>query len=167
MSKNPRGVSFDEEKALELYNQGLTDREIGEKLFVSSSSICGWRHRRGLPANYSPMYRGKRPEVTVEVPEGLKTVKEREEGEPTNAEPAQEIKPCPAEEGKPCPEREEKPDITDAGDPAAAGPVEIALSLGGGDVSLRAEDLDRAGELAGILRDLIDSMERKGEHGKR
>ena len=91
MSKNPRGISFDEEKALELYNQGLTDREIGDKLFVSGTTICGWRHRRGLPVNYSPMYRGKRPEVTVEVPEGLKTVKEREEGEPTNAEPAQEV----------------------------------------------------------------------------
>ncbi len=91
MGRKPGGICFDEEKALELYHQGLTDREIGDKLFVSSASICGWRHRRNLPVNFSPMYRGKRPEVTVEVPEGLKTVREREKDETALMEQAQEI----------------------------------------------------------------------------
>lgn len=92
MGRKPGGISFDEEKALELYHQGLTDREIGDKLFISSASICGWRHRRNLPVNYSPMYRGKRPDVTVEAPEGLKTVREREKDETALMEQVQEIR---------------------------------------------------------------------------
>ena len=41
----------DHDKRLELYRQGLTDREIAERLNYSRSTIRGWRERNGLPMN--------------------------------------------------------------------------------------------------------------------
>ncbi len=41
----------DHDKRLELYRQGLTDREIAERLNYSRSTIRGWRGRNGLPMN--------------------------------------------------------------------------------------------------------------------
>ena len=34
-----------------LYDSGLTDKEIGEKLYLHETSVFGWRTRRGYPAN--------------------------------------------------------------------------------------------------------------------
>ena len=39
------------EKRLALYRQGLNDREISERLYVSSNAITNWRARNDLPAN--------------------------------------------------------------------------------------------------------------------
>lgn len=43
-------LSFDEAKALELYNKGLSDRQIAAGLenVVTKHGIRAWRHRRGL-----------------------------------------------------------------------------------------------------------------------
>ena len=43
----------DHEKRLALYNQGLGDREIGERLYLTSSAIAFWRRVNGLPANHT------------------------------------------------------------------------------------------------------------------
>lgn len=134
MGRKPGTTSFDEEKALELYHKGMNDREIAGELYVSSASICAWRQRRGLPTNFSPMYRGKRPVVTVDVPEGLKTDKEREEIELTKAETMRELRPC-----------------TDAEVPAT-GPVEISLSLCGGLSACGRRTLQGPGRLQGLCR---------------
>ena len=45
-----------------LYAKALNDREIAERLGIASPTIAGWRHRRGLPPNYSPCYEPKTPE---------------------------------------------------------------------------------------------------------
>jgi DNA-binding NarL/FixJ family response regulator len=39
------------QRRLELYNQGLTDAAIAEKLFISSTVIFRWRKNNGLAAN--------------------------------------------------------------------------------------------------------------------
>lgn len=36
---------------MSLYNQGLTDREIAEKLNRKPSTIAGWRYSNGLASN--------------------------------------------------------------------------------------------------------------------
>lgn len=43
-----------ESRRLELYNNGLNDREIAEEIGVSSPSICSWRKRRKLTRNVEP-----------------------------------------------------------------------------------------------------------------
>ena len=45
-------------RGLELYHQGLIDKEIAKELKVVSSTICGWRKRNGLSPNAGPW--GKR-----------------------------------------------------------------------------------------------------------
>ena len=40
------------EERMELYNQGLTDSQISDRLMLSHGCIRYWRVRRGLPANY-------------------------------------------------------------------------------------------------------------------
>jgi len=45
----------EEARRMKLYNQGLSDTEIGEVLGMTTSGVCCWRNSRGLPAN-----RGKR-----------------------------------------------------------------------------------------------------------
>lgn len=42
---------IDHDKALELYNAGMVDREIGKTLKFSTKSICDWRNRNNLPSN--------------------------------------------------------------------------------------------------------------------
>ena len=45
-------ISFDEhQERLQLYSQGLNDREIAEKLYLSSNAIFRWRHINNLPDN--------------------------------------------------------------------------------------------------------------------
>lgn len=41
----------DHEMRLELYNMGLSDKEIAEKVFVTQSAISGWRRKNGLKTN--------------------------------------------------------------------------------------------------------------------
>ena len=41
----------DHEKRMALYGQGLSDREIGEKLHLSYATIAYWRRINGLPSN--------------------------------------------------------------------------------------------------------------------
>lgn len=48
----------DSRQRLELYRQGLNDREIAERVGVSTVAIAQWRHRRGLPPN-----KHKRPDI--------------------------------------------------------------------------------------------------------
>ena len=55
-----------EENAIryQLYNQGLIDREIAEKVGVKYSSIAEWRRQRNLPANGG----GKSPGERISIP---------------------------------------------------------------------------------------------------
>lgn len=43
-------MQTEHERRLELYRQGLNDREIGEAVGMTASGIKGWRRRHGLPA---------------------------------------------------------------------------------------------------------------------
>lgn len=47
--------SFDPAQAQRLYDKGLTDSEIAERLGVSAGAITGWRHNEGL----GPKRRGR------------------------------------------------------------------------------------------------------------
>ena len=40
------------QERLDLYNQGLSDYDIGTLMNVAQSAICYWRKRKGLPANH-------------------------------------------------------------------------------------------------------------------
>lgn len=52
-STGPR--TFDEEKALELYNKGMSDGEIARELGVKRhTTIHAWRKRKKLDANHKP-----------------------------------------------------------------------------------------------------------------
>lgn len=55
----------DHEMRLELYNMGLSDKEIAEKVFVTQSAISGWRRKNGLKTN------NPRPIVTRKVEEKM------------------------------------------------------------------------------------------------
>ena len=46
---------FDTERAMELYEKGLVDREIGEQVGVSDSTITRWRREKDLLANGAPV----------------------------------------------------------------------------------------------------------------
>lgn len=46
---NPRALNWEE--ARELYSQGLTDREIADRLERKATSVASWRIRMGLPPN--------------------------------------------------------------------------------------------------------------------
>lgn len=50
--RHGRTYSFNTAAAMELYHQGLCDREIGEELGVSDSAIRNWRNRNGLPSKF-------------------------------------------------------------------------------------------------------------------
>lgn len=50
--KAHRHLSFDEDAARAMYEQGANDREIAETVGTSSGVICQWRQRRGLPSPY-------------------------------------------------------------------------------------------------------------------
>lgn len=41
----------EEKERRKLYDQGLTDQEIAESLYLSKHAVYNWRRRRGLPAN--------------------------------------------------------------------------------------------------------------------
>ena len=41
----------EEKKRLDLYNQGMSDAEIANRVYVTKSVICNWRTRRGLSPN--------------------------------------------------------------------------------------------------------------------
>ncbi len=47
-----RSLSANEHNArMALYEQGLTDEEIGEMLFLSRKAVFAWRKKNGLPAH--------------------------------------------------------------------------------------------------------------------
>jgi hypothetical protein len=49
----------EEERRLELYHQGLNDKEIAKVLGLSKEAFRDWRVRRGLPANVKPKWTGE------------------------------------------------------------------------------------------------------------
>lgn len=55
--------TLDWDKAKELYDRGLSDREIAEKIGGSRKSVEKWRSRNGLPAN-KPAGKGKKRDAT-------------------------------------------------------------------------------------------------------
>ena len=49
--KKTRLSESKEKERLDLYNQGLSYREIAPKCFVCKDAIFYWRKKRGLPPN--------------------------------------------------------------------------------------------------------------------
>ena len=49
-----------------LYNQGLIDKEIAEKVGVNNSTIAEWRKRRNIPANGGGKGSGERISIPME-----------------------------------------------------------------------------------------------------
>lgn len=101
VEKLPRrmgGVSFDENRAEELYNDGLCDHDIAECLGISRSTVADWRRRNGLECHRAPpgYIKGKKRE---EIPEP----EDAPEPEPEPTEPpepaAQEEPPRMSIEG--------------------------------------------------------------------
>lgn len=55
----------DHEMRLELYNMGLSDKEIAEKVFLTQSAISGWRRKNNLKTNHP------RPVITQKIEEKM------------------------------------------------------------------------------------------------
>ena len=49
-----------------LYNQGLIDKEIAEKVGVNNSTIAEWRKQRNIPANGGGKGPGERGSIPME-----------------------------------------------------------------------------------------------------
>ena len=49
-----RRKRIDNEKAMELYNRGLCDPDVAEKLGVSRDAVREWRKRNGLEGHKAP-----------------------------------------------------------------------------------------------------------------
>jgi len=58
--QKPRG-KLDKGKALELYQQGMTDTEIANRLDASYKTVAGWRERSGMPPNQGNDRERRRP----------------------------------------------------------------------------------------------------------
>lgn len=72
----PRRSTFDKDRARALYAEGKTDVEIADMIGATAAAVKTWRRREGL---YTPRPNsdGTRPEVTVEIPEGLQPAAKR------------------------------------------------------------------------------------------
>ena len=98
VEKLPRrmgGVRFDENRAEELYNDGLCDHDIAECLGIGKSTVADWRRRNGLACHRAPpgYIKGKKRsqiQESEEVPP-----EPTEPPEPVTAEqpPAEEVPP--------------------------------------------------------------------------
>lgn len=53
--------TFDRSAAMELYQRGMVDREIGEALGVSQQAVCIWRNSNNLAPNIRPDLRAGGP----------------------------------------------------------------------------------------------------------
>jgi len=51
-------TTFNEKIALQLYNSGKNDTQIGEVVGKRSNAIAQWRHRRKLPVNIGNLANG-------------------------------------------------------------------------------------------------------------
>lgn len=58
--RSERMKKIQDEKAMELYNQGLSDREVGEHFGVSARAVQQWRNDRDLPSKWQ---RPKKSEI--------------------------------------------------------------------------------------------------------
>lgn len=65
---------LDGEKLLELYNQGLLDKEIAKAMDCTLKSVVNWRKRRGLPANTPPAEEPPPEETEDAHPSGLSEI---------------------------------------------------------------------------------------------
>lgn len=54
-------VEDTEDNRLKLYNKGLSDREIAEKLYLDVSTITAWRRHKELPPNPPPNNAKRKP----------------------------------------------------------------------------------------------------------
>lgn len=55
-------AKLDKEKAMELYQQMYTDREIANKLGAAKTTVYEWRKRNGLPSNSDPAIKQRKHE---------------------------------------------------------------------------------------------------------
>lgn len=51
---------LDQERAQEMYGQGMNDHEIADRLGVSSSAVYHWRYRNNLPPHTGTGYHKRR-----------------------------------------------------------------------------------------------------------
>ena len=51
---------LDQQEARRLYNLGMNDHEVADRLGASPSSVYTWRYRNGLPANTGTGYHKRR-----------------------------------------------------------------------------------------------------------
>lgn len=56
----PKRKWLDQRQARQLYDQGMNDHEIAEKLGVSPKGVYHWRYRNRLPANTGAGYHKRR-----------------------------------------------------------------------------------------------------------
>jgi len=134
-----KGRSWDTEKAMALYNEGKTDRQIAEAVFVSPGVVGVWRRKQGLPSNRENQEKQNAVKAP-EPPEPTPTVLEP----PASAPPSSTDRPLAL--------------------PRARGPVELSVELNGCAFALRAPDLEGAAWAYEYAGRLLDDMRKAAEH---
>lgn len=136
--------NWDKAKAYELYQAGINDAQIGREVGVEATTVCLWRKKKGLPANY-PAKRapaadtGPGPEPEPPAPEAVEPQTPQDSGTQADGDGPEGTR----EDGS-------GPEGTSPG-----GPVELHLELGGGWVRLRAPDWQTGRKLCNMMGVLV------------
>lgn len=168
VNEMPRRSTFDKDRALALHADGKTDLEIADMIGANLSTVRSWRVRAGLSPN-RPIAGGTRPEVTVEIPEGLKPAARREPLEGFEPVPVETpVPPEPAAEPSPAPEPvpEPKPPKTPEPDPVPAkqdaeDPVTVEIFFRGCSIRVdaaRPAQIAAAGKLLAGVSAVLEAV---------
>lgn len=147
----PRRSTLDKDRVRALYAEGKTDVEIADMIGATASAVKTWRRREGL---YTPRPNsdGTRPEVTVDIPEGLQPAAKRgvlDEFTPVPPEPpAQDRVP----EAAPPTEKEPTPDESPApSEKTAEDPLTVDVRFRGCFIHLDAASLEQVAAAGKLL----------------
>ncbi len=156
----PRPMTFDKERARALCDEGKTDVEIADMVGATVAAVKSWRRREGL---YSPRHTsgGTRPEVTVEVPEGLKPAAREGQGPSPTGEVEQPVTDVgagskPARCGQAA---QEEPDREQDGR-GTDDPVKVEISYRGCIIRVDATAPDQLAEAGKVLAGISVVLER-------
>lgn len=160
-----RQSSFDKERARALYEEGKSTVEVADMVGATESAIKSWIHREGIRRGRPAPAGGTRPEVTVEIPEGLQPAVRRdpppEPDPPEDAAPEEAVEPATPAMPEPEPEGPPEPDPVErvmAYVRSGLDPVTLTVSCRGCTVRVEAACLDQVAAAGKLLTGAADLL---------
>lgn len=148
----PRRSTFDKERARELYYEGKKDIEIADMVGATESAIKSWRRRENLWPKRDPNPGGTRPEVTVEIPEGLEPAVKKGPLDGFTPVPLDPPAQDPVPEAAPPADQEPAPDESPApSEKAAEDPLTVEFRFRGCFIHLDAASLEQVAAAGKLL----------------